>query len=431
MKKAELVFIPLPTMGHVVAAVEMAKLMVEREDRISTNVLIINPTIDSSTTKYIDSLTESTLPNRFRVVPLPRPEHISETYADHKMLPSLVEAQNPNIKEFVSKLKTQSELSPDSPRLAGFVLDMFVTGIKNLAEEFGVPWYVFFVSSAAYLGCVLHLQALHDEKKVDLTQFENSDAEMQIKSLVNRFPAKLLPDMVFDREPLATLLEVARGSSAARGILINTFTELEPHAVNSLSNSKIPPIYPIGPIVKCEGNGYDVRSDSSIDYRDIMQWLDDQPPSSVVFLCFGSWGSFDVEQVKEIACALEHCGHRFLWSLRKPSIKVATWPIYAEQQFIAFEMVIELGLSVDLKMDYRENILVDDGNEVIVNSDDIKRGLKSVMEQDNEIRKKVKKMSRISKKALMDGGSSSSALAQVIEDVMATKHEAIVSSRHK
>ncbi|KAH0637581.1 hypothetical protein KY290_037929 [Solanum tuberosum] len=30
-----------------------------------------------------------------------------------------------------------------------------------------------------------------------------------------------------------------------------------------------------------------------------------------------SMGSFEAEQIKEIATALEHCGHRFLWSLRK------------------------------------------------------------------------------------------------------------------
>jgi hypothetical protein len=38
-----------------------------------------------------------------------------------------------------------------------------------------------------------------------------------------------------------------------------------------------------------------------------------------MFLRFGSWGSFKENQVKEIAFALERSGHRFLWSLRKPS----------------------------------------------------------------------------------------------------------------
>ncbi|KAJ4837919.1 Anthocyanidin 3-O-glucosyltransferase 2 [Turnera subulata] len=52
-------------------------------------------------------------------------------------------------------------------------------------------------------------------------------------------------------------------------------------------------------------------------FKEVMQRLDDQPPSSVMFLCFGSMGSFEAEQVKEIAYSLEHSGNRFLWSLRK------------------------------------------------------------------------------------------------------------------
>ena len=67
--------------------------------------------------------------------------------------------------------------------------------------------------------------------------------------------------------------------------------ELESYAILSISNAKnTPPMYPVG------SNGSD---DQRID--DIMKWLDNQPPLSVVFLCFGSIGSLDDNQVREIA----------------------------------------------------------------------------------------------------------------------------------
>lgn len=261
---------------------------------------------------------------------------------------------------------------------------------------------------------------------------------------------------------------------------MNTFLEFESYALHSLSNGKNPPVYPVGPIVKHVGDARDLPSDEN---KDIMEWLDDQPPSSVMFLCFGSWGSFCGKQVKEIACALEHCGHRFLWSLRKPSsqkgkaespsdylnfqeilpegfldrtikigkvigwapqveilahpavggfashcgwnstlesvrfgVPVAAWPLYAEQQFNAFQMVIDLGLAVEIKMDYRRDFLGD--NEIIVSSEDIVKAIKHVMEEDGEVRKKVKEMSRISEKSLKDGGSSFSSLGRLIEDMI-------------
>lgn len=480
MKKAELVLIPIPARGHIVSAVEIAKLLVQRDDRLSTTIFIY-PSRNPVTTKDNESLAASTLPDRLRVIILPSAES-SDTKPPNQFITSVYEGQKPLVREYVSKIKTQSELSPDSPQFAGFIFDAYATGLKDLANEFDVPWYAFCASDAAYLGCVLHLKDLHDEQGVDLTELGNSDAELEIPSLANSFPVKCLPLSSLVKETLPIVLEIAGGLTEAKGILINTFLELEPHAVNSLSNGKTPPVYAVGPIIKHEGDDRDAGSDGSKNYRDIMEWLDDQAPSSVLFLCFGSLGSFRSEQVKEIACALERSGHRFLWSLRKPSpsgklkspsdyenlqevlpegfldrtakigkvigwapqvdilahqavggfashcgwnsiiesvwfgVPIATWPLYAEQQFNAFYMVIELGLGVEIKMDYTMNLQGDD--EIIVNADDIMKAIKHLMEEDKEIRKKVKEMSRISEKTLMPGGSSHSSLGRFIDDII-------------
>ncbi|KAB1204741.1 Anthocyanidin 5,3-O-glucosyltransferase [Morella rubra] len=49
---------------------------------------------------------------------------------------------------------------------------------------------------------------------------------------------------------------------------------------------------------------------------------------SVLFLCFGSRGSFSVAQVKEIANGLERSGQRFLWVVKKPPRDEKTTQIY-------------------------------------------------------------------------------------------------------
>jgi hypothetical protein len=469
MKIAELVFIPFPAMGHVVPAVETAKLLVEFDNRVSTTVLLMKPAIDSSTIKYTESLAASTLPDRMRFIELPSLDELRSRKGI--WLDSLIEGQKPHVREFVSKIVSKSDLSPDSPRLAGFVFDAFCTGMKDLADEFGVPWYVFSSSGAAFLGCLSYLQVLHDEQNMDITEFKNSDAMLEIPSFVNPMAARLLPSMTFRKDSVLVLVGAARRLREASGIVVNTFIELESYAVNSLSKIGIPPLYPVGPIVN-------VGSDKSNDNREIMEWLDDQPPSSVVFLCFGSLGSFCVDQVKEIAYALEHSGKRFLWVLQKPSkgkmesasdfqetlpegfldrttelgkvigwapqaeilahraiggfvshcgwnsilesiyfgVPIAAWPIYAEQQFNAFQLVIELGLGGEIKIDYIEGSN-SDGYE-IVSADSIKKGIDGIMEDDSEIRKRVKNMSQVSKQALTAGGSSHSSLGRLIADVM-------------
>ncbi|KAJ6426152.1 hypothetical protein OIU84_026687 [Salix udensis] len=99
------------------------------------------------------------------------------------------------------------------------------------------------------------------------------------------FPAKLLPSVMLNKEWLSILISPARKFRETKGIMVNTFEELESHAINSFSNGNTPPVYPVGPILNLNGDGdRDVESDKS---KDIRQWLDDQPLSSVVYLCFG------------------------------------------------------------------------------------------------------------------------------------------------
>ena len=64
-------FIPLLSIGHIVSAVKTTKLLVERDNRISTSILVIKPILDSMTINYLDSLVVSTLPKCIRLIDLP------------------------------------------------------------------------------------------------------------------------------------------------------------------------------------------------------------------------------------------------------------------------------------------------------------------------------------------------------------------------
>lgn len=193
----------------------------------------------------------------------------------------------------------------------------------DVANEFGLPAYVFYTCGAAPLGLQFHLQSLRDEFGIDVTNYnDDPEAELSVSTYSNPFPAKCLPDVALDKEGGSIMfLDLTRRFRETKGILINTFLELDSHAINSLSRDKsIPLVYPVGPMLNLNNVQGDNLSSSD---RNIIKWLDDQPPSSVVFLCFGSRGSFTIEQVKEITYALENSGCRFLWTLRKPPQKDA------------------------------------------------------------------------------------------------------------
>uniref|UniRef100_A0A6N2L709 Glycosyltransferase n=1 Tax=Salix viminalis TaxID=40686 RepID=A0A6N2L709_SALVM len=439
MKKAELVFIPTPGISHLVPTVEVAKLLVDRDERLSITFLVMKLRSDPKVDRFIDSVCKAY--NRIRFI------HLSKLEPDpnqpNNSFISMIESQRPNVKEEVSRLVSRSESSPGSPTLAGFVLDMFCTSMIDVANEFGVPSYIFLTSSAASLGLQLYVQALHDEQKVDPTEFKGSDTELVMPCLANPFPAKVLPSAMLNKQWLLFLLRQARRFRETKGIIINTFEELESHAIDSFPKGNSPPVYPVGPILKLNTDGdHDEKSEK---FNDIRQWLDDQPLSSVVYLCFGSMGSFGVDQVKEIACGLEQSGHRFLWSLRQPppkgkmepprgfvshcgwnsilesiwfGVPIATWPLYAEQQFNAFTLIVEMGLGVEIKMDYRSEFHLDGDENNIVSAGEIERGVRCLMELDNGKRERLKEMSGKSRKAVESGGTSSTWLGRFIKDVV-------------
>jgi len=270
-------------------------------------------------------------------------------------------------------------------------------------------------------------------------------------------------------------LDLAKRFRETKGMIINTFQELESHGVEYLFSSKanIPPVFPVGPIL----NLSKAKNDSITE--EIMTWLNDQPESSVVFLCFGSMGSFSEKQVKEVAIALERSGRRFLWSLRRPQpegtmeqpkeyenyeevlpkgfiertssvgkvigwapqtavlshpsvggfvshcgwnstleslwcgVPIAAWPLYAEQQINAFQLVVELGIAAEIRIDYRSD-MGRGNNNMTVAAEEIEDGIRRLM-NDHEMRNKVKEMKEKSRLAVLKGGSSYASIGRFID----------------
>jgi hypothetical protein len=473
MKKAEVVFIPFPAPSHLISTLEFAKLLINRDNRLHITVLLMKFPYSTETDAYHKSLSTSDSINFINLPECTLPPNTNPTAA----FGALFEAQKPNVRQAVSDLTNGEQHG----QLAAIVVDMFCTTMIDIAKEFSIPTLVFFTSGVASLGLNLHLHTLRVRDNVDPTQLQQV-TELAIPTFSNPVPSYSFPGSVLSKEWEPFFMNYVGGLKKSDGIIVNSFEELESHAVQSFSShtelAGLPIIYPVGPILTPEP-----ETKGAIESHDIIKWLDDQPPSSVVFFCFGTRGSFDEDQVKEIAHAIENSGARFVWSLRKPQPKgvmaapseytlsdlslvlpegfldrtegigrvigwapqtqilahqatggfvshcgwnstlesvyfgvpIATWPLFAEQQTNAFELVRELKIGVEISLDYR--VELNRGPTYLLTADKIEKGIRNVLDND-EVRKNVKEMSEKSRKTLLENESSYTYLGRLTDYIM-------------
>ncbi|KAL9266131.1 UDP-glucose flavonoid 3-O-glucosyltransferase 6-like protein [Drosera capensis] len=318
--KAELVFFPLPAMGHITPMVELAKRLVQRDDRAFITIFLFKvPAVLNN--PYIHTLHSHPdfVNKRIKLLELPEIEHPLNNTTGMGVVHEMLKHCGPVVKRVVEEQVVGCE---SAGQLAGFMLDFFCTPLIDVAAELGIPAYIFYASNCSLLSIMLHFQRLRDEHGVDVTDFTNPETELDIPGFRIPVPCKVLPGILIEKGAASeTMLGHAKRYRSAKGILVNTFQEVEPSAVRFLNNDKnVPTVYPIGPIINVDAQIKEEENKANEGEMDpTMKWLDQQPAGSTVFLCFGSMGSFGEDQIKETAKGLEESGHRFLWSLRRPA----------------------------------------------------------------------------------------------------------------
>ncbi|RWR74029.1 UDP-glycosyltransferase 71K1-like protein [Cinnamomum micranthum f. kanehirae] len=480
MEETSLVLLPLPGAGHLVSAVELAKRLLEMQHCFSVTVLLMHPhipfmksAIASSSTSYVQS-TAASYP-RIHFIDLPLIDFPYESCNNLSSFMFLyIDNQKPHVKEAIKRTSSSfSSSSSSSPptRIAAFIIDFFSTTMIDVGKELGIPTYIYNPTGAAGLGLMLYLPTLDVKVPCELKDYQG---EVEVPGMLP-LPPLVMPDPIMDKknDKYSQFVSHSRRFREVDGLIVNTFGELEPTALKSIANGEClpdhhptPPVYPVGPLLALDNKSQEPQTNQ------LMEWLDQQPPSSVVFLCFGSMGAFSVQQLKEMALALERSGHPFLWSLRCRSsvetdlekilpdgflartqarglvlqswvpqaailghvavggfvshcgwnsilesiwfgVPILAWPLYAEQKLNAFQLVRDYSLAVGLSMDYEK-----DG---WVSAEELEKGVRSLIgetEEGKKVRKRAKDMAETSKKAVAQGGSSFSTLELLAKNFM-------------
>lgn len=302
--------IPTPGIGHLIPLTELARRL-SNEFNFTITILIPNDGFPPSKSQL--SILQ-TLPNTISHLFL-SPVDLTDLHSDARIKTRIKLTLTRSLPAIRDSLRVLSE----STRLVAVVVDLFGSDICDLAREIGILPYIFFLTSALGLCFGFSMQNLHN---MHTCEFRDISDPVQFCPGSVPVHGADFPDAAQCRknESYKFLLDMKERYSKAVGILVNSFFKLEPATFKYLmedchqDHDKIPPVYPIGPIIRTDLEG-------DLNGLNYLKWLDEQPSKSVLFVSFGSGGNLSHEQVIELALGLESSGQRFLWVVKTPHDK--------------------------------------------------------------------------------------------------------------
>ncbi|KAI5423343.1 hypothetical protein KIW84_046352 [Lathyrus oleraceus] len=275
---------PSPGLSHLIPLVEFAKLLLQQHNEFTVTFLI--PSL-GPLTPSMESILNTLPPNmNFTVLPQINIEDLPQNLEPATQMKLIVKHSIPFLQEAVKSLVSKTHL-------VALVLCMFSTDALEVAKQLNLSSYLFFSSGAVLFSFLLTLPKLDESAS---SQFlESSYETVNVPGVSFPFHVKDLPDPVlYERssDTYTSLLDVCQKLSLFDGVIMNTFTDLEPEIIRVLqeSENKKLCVYPVGPIIRNESN-----SEANIG------------------------GTLTHEQLNELAFGLELSGHKFLWVVRAPS----------------------------------------------------------------------------------------------------------------
>ncbi|KAL9317253.1 hypothetical protein ACSQ67_013770 [Phaseolus vulgaris] len=204
-----------------------------------------------------------------------------------------------------------------SKKLACIINNPFVPWVADVAASYNIPCACLWIQPCA-------LYAIYYRFYNSLNEFptlENPSMSVNLPGLPllqpQDLPSFVLPSNPFGSMP-KVLAEMLQHMKKLKWVLANSFYELEKDVIDSMA--ELCPITAVGPLVPPSLLGEDENEDVGIEMwkpqDSCMEWLTHQPPSSVIYVSFGSLIVFTAKQLESIAKALKNSNKPFLWVIK-------------------------------------------------------------------------------------------------------------------
>ncbi|KAB2634857.1 anthocyanidin 3-O-glucosyltransferase 7-like [Pyrus ussuriensis x Pyrus communis] len=180
------------------------------------------------------------------------------------------------------KIGIEKAVTETGKKISCLITDGFLVFAGEMAQNWGVPWIPLWIPMPCTLSAHIYTDLIRREL------FQNY-VGLDIKW------GKMLHQMT--------------------ALFLNSYQEINPTLLNNDLKSKVPKLLNVG-FLTASLPAVRMLAPSSSDSTGCLSWLDEQPASSVAYICFGTIGSPTPNEMIALAEALEASGVSFLWSLK-------------------------------------------------------------------------------------------------------------------
>lgn len=321
---------PFPALSHTNTMLNLAELLC---------LAFIDVTFIISDFNHNRLLQHSTIHSRFSNYPAFRFQTISDGLPDDhpragdrvlEMFSTVINVTGPLFKKMMVDRNYFG--SATRRQVTCIIADGLLSFAGEFAEQRGIPLVYFRLISGCSIWACYCFEELIEADEIPV---KGNGMDLLVKSVPGMegfLRRRDLPGYcrVNDiNDPLLRMITYqSKQTSKAQGAIINSFEDLEGPIISQIRNA-LPNLYPIGPLhAHLKSRLEELNTNSSVSSasfweqdRTCIDWLDSQPPKSVIYVSFGSITVVTKDQLLEFWHGLVNSGQRFLWVMRPDSIE--------------------------------------------------------------------------------------------------------------
>ncbi|KAL2548758.1 UDP-glycosyltransferase 85A1 [Forsythia ovata] len=320
---------PLPIQGHVNSMLKLAELLC---------LSGLDITFIVSEFGHRRLLKHTTVVSRFERYPGFRFQSISDGLPDdhpragERVMDILPATKNITGPLFKNMMVEKNLFASDTRRpITCIIADGVLSFCGDFAEEKGIPLIYFRTVSACSFWACFRMPELIEAGEIPVKGSGMDQIVTSVPGMEGFLRYRDLPGFCrvndINEPKLHILKSETRQTTRAQAAIANTFEDLEGPIVSQI-RKHIPRIFTIGPShAHLKSRLAEKKAENSIlsgsfwaEDRSCLDWLNAQPPKSVIYVSFGSITVVSREQLLEFWHGLVNSGQRFLWVMRPDSI---------------------------------------------------------------------------------------------------------------